>query len=582
YFQISDLHISKYKDLKRGPDLVHLCKTHLSVIKPEIVITSGDLVDAKYPDHVSSTQFAEEWTAYKEVVELCEEFLKPTKWLDIRGNHDAFDVPDLEHPHNYYREYSKQGKHSKMSYSYTHNKNYGKYRFIGVDACPDPGPRRPFNFFGQLNTDRQSDLIKLAQEDTPSNLTIWFGHYPTSIIVQDPPGIKHIMRKGIAYLCGHLHTLNGMVPSMYTKQKTGMLELELGDWRDNRMYRVLAIDNDILSFIDAKLTDWPVILLTNPKHALFQTPSHEPVHLIKSSTHIRFLVFSEGDIVSATVYIDNINLGSGSHISGPLYTLPWDTSKYITGLHNIKIIVQDSLGNENEITQPFSLDGSHPDFKIISRLILMTNISFLVCRFYRLTSLYTFFCGLVKYYDNHYIFITGESYLCVLCNKWLFKLWLTSRTNFTYYSHILFLLYVTFGPWFVGDLLVDHVGCVFVWGIFLKNTFIPGSVTYFYGLFQIITFNIPLLLITSHILDIRSKLRSRTITQSYLKIPFIILLIFQSLLTFKEFPSAYGTKALVIGPVRTGSIIFAIYTYYYSNKVSVQDGRTQSCTVSYS
>ncbi|ESO86888.1 hypothetical protein LOTGIDRAFT_176897, partial [Lottia gigantea] len=40
FVQISDLHISKYKDLKRGPDLVHLCKTHLSVIKPEIVITS--------------------------------------------------------------------------------------------------------------------------------------------------------------------------------------------------------------------------------------------------------------------------------------------------------------------------------------------------------------------------------------------------------------------------------------------------------------------------------------------------------------------------------------------------------------
>lgn len=28
--------------------------------------------------------------------------------------------------------------------------NGDKYSFIAVDACVEPGPRRPFNFFGNL------------------------------------------------------------------------------------------------------------------------------------------------------------------------------------------------------------------------------------------------------------------------------------------------------------------------------------------------------------------------------------------------------------------------------------------------
>lgn len=40
---------------------------------------------------------------------------------------------------------------------------------------------------------------------------------------------------GWVYLCGHFHMLGGLVPNMYTLQQTGLLELELADWKDNRM-----------------------------------------------------------------------------------------------------------------------------------------------------------------------------------------------------------------------------------------------------------------------------------------------------------------------------------------------------------
>lgn len=42
----------------------------------------------------------------------------------------------------------------------------------------------------------------------------------------------------MVYLCGHYHTLGGAVPNMYTLQQAGFLELELADWKDNRMYSI--------------------------------------------------------------------------------------------------------------------------------------------------------------------------------------------------------------------------------------------------------------------------------------------------------------------------------------------------------
>lgn len=119
------------------------------------------------------------------------------------------------------------------------------YSFIGVDACLEPGPRRPFNFIGLLDQVEITEINNLIEQTkmTESNYTIWFGHFPTSCILSTGnEGIRSLMQKdirGLVYVCGHLHTLGGVVPNMYTLQKSGFLELELGDWKDNRMYITL-------------------------------------------------------------------------------------------------------------------------------------------------------------------------------------------------------------------------------------------------------------------------------------------------------------------------------------------------------
>lgn len=103
------------------------------------------------------------------------------------------------------------------------------------------GPRRPFNFVGVLDdveVQEINSLIKKA-ESTSTNYTIFFGHFPTScILTSGPEDVRQIIgnhRPGMAYMCGHLHKLGGIVPRMYTLQQNGFLELELGDWKDNRV-----------------------------------------------------------------------------------------------------------------------------------------------------------------------------------------------------------------------------------------------------------------------------------------------------------------------------------------------------------
>lgn len=56
------------------------------MIKPKVVLASGDLTDAKTKDNIGSDQFEGEWKYYRDI--LIEAHVKEkTLWLDIRGNH---------------------------------------------------------------------------------------------------------------------------------------------------------------------------------------------------------------------------------------------------------------------------------------------------------------------------------------------------------------------------------------------------------------------------------------------------------------------------------------------------------------
>lgn len=194
---------------------------------------------------------------------------------------DNFNVPSKFADDTYFKHYSMQGSKHKRSYMEMVKDSSGNlYSFIAVDACLQPGPKRPYNFVGLLKQEDTDHLQYLVDESRRAGVknAIWFGHYPTTCVVtrnKEDRSLKQLIGDydaSLAYLCGHLHSLAGLVPHMYALQDDKFFELEVADWKDGRTYRIAAIDHGLLSFVDTKFGAWPIILVTNPKNSLFQIP----------------------------------------------------------------------------------------------------------------------------------------------------------------------------------------------------------------------------------------------------------------------------------------------------------------------
>ncbi|ORZ06608.1 Metallo-dependent phosphatase-like protein [Absidia repens] len=423
YFaQISDLHISKYRPKGHTLHFLQFIQSVLPIIRPEFVVVTGDLTDAKDHKRITSQQYLEEWKTYKMAID--QQPWTNTTWYDMRGNHDCFDLPSWQSRANLYRSYGQSAdlvENGQGIYTWQHSPSYGEYQFVAIDACPKRGPSRPFNFFGYLTSSTMDRLASALLK--PSNHTFVFSHYPTTTMVfgvsQQGYTFRDLAKHYSVYFCGHLHRLIaglGDVLQSYDPA-TKTLELELGDMKDHGMYRIVAVDNDIISFVDARLPlapstqlrstpliplsaddklEWPgklpmapVILITNPKESRFVLDNKEPLHRIQSSTHIRFLVFSDESPNQMTfeilidgkpvIYDDNSNnidhgdddpetvnqttsfITASPRYSGndkhPLWTLPWNPSAFKDGSHVLSIKVKSASGQTGKSSVIFRTDG---------------------------------------------------------------------------------------------------------------------------------------------------------------------------------------------------------------------------------
>ena len=130
----------------------------------------------------------------------------------------------------------KGGRGHNSSYLTTLTHQGTNYSFIALDATLNPGPKKVFNFLGYLPEEKLVELNRLSkQAQLNSDSVVYFGHFPSSCIVSEVP-VTEVMSGGLVYLSGHLHTLGGLAPQLYTLHHTGTPELELADWKENRRF----------------------------------------------------------------------------------------------------------------------------------------------------------------------------------------------------------------------------------------------------------------------------------------------------------------------------------------------------------
>ncbi|XP_043278139.1 transmembrane protein 62-like isoform X2 [Venturia canescens] len=581
FLQISDLHISIFREPSRINELKEFCDTTVSALTPSVVLASGDLTDAKTQDGMGSRQILAEWKNYKQILDDTK-VTKKTIWLDVRGNHDNFNVLHENSTDNFYSNYSIQGKNYPRSYMHQIKVGNEKYSFVAIDACLSPGPRRPFNFVGALDAKEIEKIHRLVAQSRKreTDYIFWFGHYPTScIIAQCEDGVRSLIGRyseSMVYMCGHYHMLGGLVPNMYTLQQAGFLELELGDWKDNRLYRLAVIDHGQFSFTDIKHQEWPVVLVTNPKHALYVMPQKENSQSIVESTHIRILAFSLSPIKSVQIKIDEDPWRDCYHVKGPLYAAKWNPIDHSSGIHHIRALVIDDIGRRKEVLQPFTLDGTRLSFRVLPRLVLMSNASTIFQLFFG-TILLVLIVPLCLLRCLH-----------ILCERnrmirprlrtpifgwWARKLWILATIDRLFFPLVLYALYLAIGPWSVGEVIENQIGVVFAWGMFIGDVYLPGSFTYAYGFFQLFSFHLPLMMILAHRVEKRFDTIEKPLGKPptifrllWRHFPIVLLITMQSSMVY-FFWLAYGTLAVVLCPLRTWSIILAICLWYQANKM---------------
>ncbi|KAL0093527.1 Metallo-dependent phosphatase-like protein [Phycomyces blakesleeanus] len=540
FIQVSDIHISRFKTKGHTQNFLHFLQSSLPTIKPEFVVVTGDLTDAKDPGGVNSYQSAEEWEIYEKAV---KERGSDTPWYDLRGNHDCFNMASWSSDQNLYRKYGKSAslvEQGQGVYSWSANKTFGQYKFIAADVCPKKGPARPFNFFGYMPSTTM-DRLEAEVLEGSYNHTFLFVHYPTTTVLFGTSSTGHtyhdIAQHISVYFCGHLHRLvAGLGDVLKSYDPTSdTLELEVGDLKDHGAYRIVAVDHDLVSFVDVDLPlaqigafepspelEWPdppikpapVILITNPKDAQFTLAHKEPIARIGTSTHIRMLIFSEysPDELKVRLSVDGnrhpfpaVFVGNSSL---PLWVSSWEANDFNDfQTHNLVVQVTAPDGQVGQSEVLFRVDHSRLYIKsgIFGKLVMKGQLATTLrgLSILAVVGLLTLLLVpkvwadiypskgdqiLVEIHKLDQVDQSPYQGLYRQCLLWYLRFVRLPQVDFlSWFMCWITILSLVCLPWFraefipTGETADERLGTFYMWGLVLNQQWIPLSDTWMYA-----------------------------------------------------------------------------------------------------
>ncbi|OVA04581.1 Phosphoesterase domain [Macleaya cordata] len=529
--QLSDLHFSVFHP-ERALDFKELVGPALAMINPSLVLITGDLTDGKSKDLSRMKQNEEEWKEYQDVLEevVKRSGLDKKIFYDLRGNHDNFGVPVVGGSFDFFSKYSINGRLGRKGnvHSITLQSGGRRHLFVGFDSTMTIGLRGPTNLFGhptdELLADIDEELLQWDSESTKSVTKISFGHFPLSFSAATDSGktlkdvfLKHSLS---AYLCGHLHARFGKNLKRHHQSGHNFLssekyfqlnihqtpygsnagnvncssgvppikefwEWEMGDWRNRRVMRVLAIDSGLVSFIDFDFkteSKKTIILPTFPLDSRFMLTSsslHDYYCQSKDPLFyesIRALVFSRSEIVSVIARIYDSSPGKLDVVMettmrkheenltrGNLYTAPWNwrafedesPDRFLLQIEAIDIMGRSVLTER----RPFSINGVTLKIKWKWKEFLVMGCQWASLYYPILWSVVSFLFSilliskaLLTFSKKHYSYKNFSMEKRFL-SGFLWLLTELSRISPVWFGMLVYLLYLLFFPWFFGQVL---------------------------------------------------------------------------------------------------------------------------------
>ena len=317
-------------------------------------------------------------------------------WVDMVGNHDVMGVQDDKADNFLAAQYlswlpSREGLKTP---EYVYTKNNTRVQIVLMNAASFPGVALNYvgDFSGSLASGVRSKIDSFQASARESGVfahSFLGSHYCFSTMATTDwrPAKRKVLtddRYFTAHFCGHDHMFD-----MATRVGSDPLEMEVGSLAFNDAVRVVAIDNGVFSATDRKLGEWPFFVLTNPLPATLlneATPlepaknsdrlllllvNHPMLFFLVNSPNvfipgIRMLMWTDEShpVSSVSASVDGVVVSEQAVTlskDNPLVTLPWDATKYSSGIHKLEVVVKGGSDGNTVLlskTVEFSLDGT--------------------------------------------------------------------------------------------------------------------------------------------------------------------------------------------------------------------------------
>lgn len=347
WLQVSDTHLHM-RQPERLTNFQRFCNETIPAIAPAFVLSTGDNVDGNYTEDYYA-QDEHEYQFYNATLQA--NGYNASFWYPIPGNHDRYNTGVNR---SLYLRYIR----NETLYAVDARTPFGVYRFVLTDTTQAVGARNFLCLFGEMRTpelDQVERLLALpGPAGAPINQTVVLGHHPLNQVYSEETtsgasfeGLFDRHDVG-TYLCGHLH-----IDDLYYNHGH-VAELQCPSFKDFYRYRICAYDDDVFSFSDETLDEWPAVVVTSPTDARFYTPT-DPLERVATHDEVRVLIFDPAPVMSAHVEVDGTVVGNLTAQGNHLWAVPWDPSAFATGQHEMRVHVRTDSGSTVR-TLMFALD----------------------------------------------------------------------------------------------------------------------------------------------------------------------------------------------------------------------------------